>query len=489
VTEVGSPAPVEPGDLVADKYRVERVIGQGGMGVVVLAMHEHLEQRVALKFLLPAVAVHMEVMQRFVREARAVGKIQSEHVARVFDVGTHEGLPYMVMEYLEGEDIAQHLERGGPMPVEEAVGYLLQACEAIAEAHAVGIVHRDLKPANLFLARRPTGRAVVKVLDFGISKAPPSARDSNITRTAALLGSPSYMSPEQLVAARTVDGRSDIWALGIVLYEMLAVTLPFRAETMPQLVAVILNNPPEPLAALRADVPPGIQEIIDRCLQKDPSRRYASVAELARALALFGPPRSEISVDRIEHVLGVADRGSASAARVEALAAAGELPQAASSAAGSTLAATSSTPATRGRLLRWSPMVVLAAAGFGVLVAVALGHRARVATPIDPAPSDSVAGAAIRLAESAPERSPVAPSAAEPSAPATGGAPDPQGAASATVPLSASSHRRSPDAAPRVPSSASAAPSPSTLPSARAPCRTVSYRDADGDKHFKQECP
>ncbi|MEI9949592.1 MAG: serine/threonine-protein kinase [Pseudomonadota bacterium] len=202
----------------------------------------------ALKFLLPDALGNPEAVERFAREARAAVKIKSEHVARVSDVGTLEnGSPYMVMEYLHGEDLAAWVRRSGAMAVPEAIEFLLQAGEAIAEAHALGIVHRDLKPANLFVTRRVDGSACIKVLDFGISKLTvPGAPDMGMTRTSAVMGSPLYMSPEQMSSSRNVDMRSDIWALGVILYEILTGRVPFEAETMPQLCGMILQDPTAP---------------------------------------------------------------------------------------------------------------------------------------------------------------------------------------------------------------------------------------------------
>jgi serine/threonine-protein kinase len=246
---------------------------------------------------------------RFAREARAAVKIKSEHVARVTDVGTLEtGAPYMVMEYLEGQDLSALLARG-PLPVEQAVDYLLQACEAIAEAHALGIVHRDLKPANLFLARLPGGIQSVKVLDFGISKltglSGSSGQDS-ATRTKALLGSPLYMSPEQMQSSKDVDARSDIWALGVILYELIAGASPFTADTMPELILKIMSTAPVPLRSVRSDVPEGVEAAVMRCLAKDRLQRFQTVGELAGALAAFGSKKARISLDRISQVMGAA---------------------------------------------------------------------------------------------------------------------------------------------------------------------------------------
>jgi tRNA A-37 threonylcarbamoyl transferase component Bud32 len=303
-------APVQQGDILAGKYRVERVLGVGGMGVVVAATHLDLDQKVALKFLLPAALAHPEMVERFAREARTVAKIRSQHVVRVIDTGKMEdGTPFMVMEYLEGKDLSELLleceTAGTHLPLEAAVDHVLEACEAMAEAHAAGIVHRDLKPANLFLARQADRRSIVKVLDFGISKLVDPA-SQQLTRTATMMGSAHYMSPEQLTSSKHVDARADIWALGVILYELVAGERPYEAETMPEIVARILGNTPRPLAELRPEVPPALAATIARCLASAPDQRFASVAELATALAPFASDvaRAEGGVNRISRVLG-----------------------------------------------------------------------------------------------------------------------------------------------------------------------------------------
>ena len=302
-----SSAPVREGEVLARKYRVEKVLGVGGMGVVVAAMHLQLDQRVALKFLLPAALRNPEVVERFAREARAAARIRSEHVARVIDVGELEsGSPFIVMEFLEGEDLAELLERRGPLPPAEAVGYVLEACDALAEAHAVGIVHRDLKPSNLFVAKRADGTPIVKVLDFGISKMT-TAIDGQLTSTQALLGSPLYMSPDQLTAAKTVDARSDIWAMGVILYELFTGRPPFLAETMPELVAAILTTTPSPVDQGRPEIPPVLAAAVMRCLAKDRRARFANVAALANELFPFAATDGRRLRDRISRVLGEAD--------------------------------------------------------------------------------------------------------------------------------------------------------------------------------------
>ncbi|MCU0691643.1 MAG: serine/threonine protein kinase, partial [Polyangiaceae bacterium] len=224
--------PVGPGDTVAGKYQVERLIGSGGVGVVFAATHLELGEPVAIKFLLPRAAKNVVDVARFCREAQAAAQLKTEHATRVLETGVlHDGSPYMVMELLEGRDLADLLKLSGPLPIEEALEYVLQASVALAEAHRLGIVHRDIKPSNLFLTHHPDGTPLVKILDFGIAKASVEAQagvaPQDLTKTSALLGSPLYMSPEQIRSTKSVDARSDIWSLGIVLYELLCGTTPF----------------------------------------------------------------------------------------------------------------------------------------------------------------------------------------------------------------------------------------------------------------------
>jgi serine/threonine protein kinase len=300
-TQVEAAEGVREGDVLAGKYRVERVLGAGAMGVVVAARHLQLETQVALKFLLPAMMGHPEAVARFAREARAAVRIKSEHVARVLDVGTLDtGAPYIVMEFLEGIDLAKWLQTKGPLPVEQTSEFVLQVCEAVAEAHSLGIVHRDLKPANLFCIRRPDGVLSVKVLDFGISKvgALGSASDAAMTQAAALMGSPLYMSPEQMQSSRDVDARTDIWALGVVIYELLSGSLPFSGQTIPEICIKIATAQPPSLDQLAPHVPAGMRAVIAKCLQKNRDQRYHDVAELAQGLSDFAPARARTSVER-----------------------------------------------------------------------------------------------------------------------------------------------------------------------------------------------
>ncbi|AKU97131.1 serine/threonine protein kinase [Labilithrix luteola] len=282
-----------PGQLISEKYRIDRVIGEGAMGVVFEATHVQLDGRVALKFLRREALERDDIVGRFSQEARAAVKLKSEHVARVHDVGTHDGMPYMVMEFLEGKNLEEVLTVTGPLAISEAAEFVIDACEGISEAHVRGIVHRDIKPANLFRVDEG-GWHLIKVLDFGISKAALSGKVSNVDlkATSTLMGSPFYMSPEQLRSTRDVDRRTDIWALGTVLFELLSGRTVFD-ETLEftELVAAIFEKKPRSLRGFRPDVPPELEAIISRCLQKDPDARYQTAAELAIALVPFTEAR------------------------------------------------------------------------------------------------------------------------------------------------------------------------------------------------------
>jgi serine/threonine-protein kinase len=301
---VGEPTPdlaglPRPGDLLAEKYRIERVIGVGGMGAVFEAHHVHLDQRVAIKMLLPEVANDPDIVRRFLREGRAAVKIPSPHVARVQDVSTlPDGTPFMVMELLHGADLEGVLDARGPLPVPLAVDYILQTCEALAHAHAMGIVHRDLKPQNLFVTGSST-MPVVKLLDFGISKLPTTG-DLSMTSTRTVMGSPLYMAPEQMRSARRVDARADIWGLGTLLYTMLTGHPPFESDTMTELCAMIVQDPPPNLHDRRAGVPRALARAVEQCLEKDPEHRFASVADLARELGPFASKQGRAMLPRIE---------------------------------------------------------------------------------------------------------------------------------------------------------------------------------------------
>jgi serine/threonine-protein kinase len=286
----------KPGDIIAGKYSLERIIGQGGMGAVFAARHVKLGHAVAIKVML-ADRQNEEAARRFMNEGRASANIQNDHVVRIFDIDEEHGYAYMVLELLQGEDLAQVLEEQGRLAPHVAVGYVLQALEGVRQAHALGIVHRDLKPSNLFLARLQSGNVVVKVLDFGISKAGGSALDlapHQQTSTAAMLGSPLYMSPEQLRSSKNVDARADIWAMGVILYELLTGTVPFDGDTLGALFAAILESD-APRVSAKASVPPGLDAIVARCLQRRPEDRYASAADLERELTPFASAQAAAS--------------------------------------------------------------------------------------------------------------------------------------------------------------------------------------------------
>ncbi len=292
-----------PGQVIAGKYRVDGVIGSGGMGVVLGATDTSLGRAVAIKFLSPHKARREGAVPRFLREARAAAAIQSEHVVRVFEVGTApNGAPYIVMEQLRGSDLSHELQLRGPLPIPLAVDHLLQACEALGEAHGRGIVHRDLKPQNLMVAQRPDGSPCVKILDFGISKAIEEGAP-NLTSTDQVMGTPLYMSPEQVRSLKNVDHRSDVWALGSILFELVTGRPIFEAPSASALCAMIAMDPPIPLRARLPSAPPGLEAVILRCLHKDPAGRFQDVAQLAEALAPFGTERGRASATRVSRVV------------------------------------------------------------------------------------------------------------------------------------------------------------------------------------------
>ena len=308
-----------PGDVLAGKYRVDKVVGVGGFGAVLQATHLQLEERVAIKTLLPHAAKNAAASERFIREARAAVRIRSEHVARVSDVGKlDDGTPYMVMEFLDGLDLSNLVKQNGPQSFPDVAEWIIQASEAIAEAHSLGIIHRDLKPANLFLTRRVDGTPNVKVLDFGISKLTNEMGDKGMTKTSDVMGSPFYMSPEQMRSTRSVDTRCDIWAMGAILYELIAGCTPFDAETMTALVVNIMQEPPREILTFRRDVPAPLRDVVLCCLQKDPASRFQDVASLAHALAPFAPARAQANILRINAISGKTSAPTSGAAAVAA---------------------------------------------------------------------------------------------------------------------------------------------------------------------------
>jgi serine/threonine-protein kinase len=299
------PAPIpkglpQAGEVLDGKFEIEELIGHGSAGVVVAARHVLLNQRVAIKFL--RASQNAEASERLVREARALGSIRSEHVARVIDVGQlPNGAPYMVMEYLRGTHLGRLLEARGRLPPSEAVDCILQAGEAVAEAHALGIVHRDLKPANLYVIARPDRSLSVKLLDFGLSKVDDDV-DGRLTQTGTIAGEPEYMAPEQMMSLKNADVRSDIWSMGVVLYCLLAGKKPFEGKSLAYVYAAVNKGPPASLSQAFPDIPAGLEAVVLRCLQREPDKRIQSMHELAQALAPFASSRGQTSVTRIVRV-------------------------------------------------------------------------------------------------------------------------------------------------------------------------------------------
>jgi serine/threonine-protein kinase len=298
------------GNIVAGKYRIDSLLGAGGMGNVFAAHHELLDVSVAIKLLSPSLLKHPFVVDRFLREARAAARIKSEHVARVMDVGTLEnGRPYIAMELLEGEDLRSRLRRVGRMTVPKAADCVIQALEAVAHAHAAGIVHRDLKPENLFIAATDDGREIVKVLDFGIAKvslgleAAGAAASPVLTAEHTALGSPHYMAPEQVRGLGRIDHRVDLWALGAILYELVTGREAFPGLSVGEVFASVLHGMVTPLRALRPDVPPELEAVVEGCLAREPDRRFADAAELAWALAPLCSEAWRTYPERIEQTL------------------------------------------------------------------------------------------------------------------------------------------------------------------------------------------
>ncbi len=475
------------GQRIGGKYEIERVLGEGGMGVVVAARHTGLGQRVALKFLKPELLSHEVIVERFKREARAASRIESDHVARVMDVDTTpDGVPFMVMELLEGSDFSAVRRRGAPLDVGDAARVIMDACEAIGEAHRLGIVHRDIKPANIFLARRADGRTRVKVLDFGISKMTGDG-EMNVTKTSSFMGSAEYMSPEQMLGTRDVDARTDVWALGVTLFELVTASVPFPADSIPRVCAMVLAQAPVVPSSVRPSIPPALDAIILRCLEKERENRYASVAELAAALAPFA---GGVRASFVPDALAAAPRPPAvsdSASKTEVIGTimAGPAP-------GLTTAAVSTTSARASGSL-WSKVAI------GLSIAAVVGAAgvfiysrtlpssppARSATTATPPPpverQPTVTSPVPAVAAPTPAAVAPAPTASEtmPPPPATPSSAIASGAPSAVK----STASREPTSKPRP----APAPVPVTLPPAPN-CNPPYTVDASGIKRAKPQC-
>jgi serine/threonine protein kinase len=305
-------APFARGEVICDKYEVHELVGVGGVAFVMSAVHLALNHHVALKFLRPEFLSDQNALRLFAEEARIAVKIKSAHVARVFDVGRlPHGAPFIAMELLTGQHLGQHLRAKGRLSVESVTWYALQACEALAAAHAAGAIHRDIKPENLFVAVQKPGPDVLKVLDFGISKTfinvKATGRIPTITRTLISRGSPSYMSPEQMRSAQRIDLRTDIWSLGCVMYELLSGANPFTAPSLMQVCALVLEQNPPALSVHLPDIPLALEAAVMRCLEKDPQLRFRNTAELALALIPFAPVGALPLVERCVELLASDD--------------------------------------------------------------------------------------------------------------------------------------------------------------------------------------
>jgi eukaryotic-like serine/threonine-protein kinase len=456
----------KPGETLAGKYKIVRVVGEGGMGVVFEATHEKLRNRVAVKALMPSLLEMADVVARFEREGRTAAQLRGRHVARVLDVDTtRNGLPFMVMEYLEGQDLDSELQRRKKLPIGEAVDYVLQACEAMAEAHAVGVVHRDLKPANLFLCSEREAR-VVKVLDFGISKSA-GDKDARLTGTYATVGTPLYMSPEQVRSPRSVDHRTDIWSLGVILFELLTGSTPFLGSTTGAAASIVLD-PPLLMKDLGVVVPPELEAAVLKALEKDASRRFPDVRSFAAAIApfaahpslgVFEPPASASAPSLIESPANVSvvdpeERRDASAmARAETVYSEGIAPSMGAASVDDTKPAPTAPgwtthSASKGRSSRWlalGPLALLALGGGGALLwsssRPSAGDKGTSAATTAPAPEIPTS--------SSPAPSVTAPSTAMPGLPSAEPVTAESAAASATA---------------RPPSQRSSHPSPSPAP-------------------------
>jgi serine/threonine-protein kinase len=507
-------AGVREGQILAGKYRVESVLGVGGMGAVVAAHHVQLDERVAIKFLLPAMLHSPELVGRFAREARAAVKIKSEHVARVMDVGTLEnGAPYMVMEYLDGGDLAAWIQKTGPLPIEQAVDFVLQACVGVASAHAIGIIHRDLKPANLLCTRSNDGQFVIKVLDFGISKVMSlSAADAGgaMTHTAAVMGSPYYMSPEQMQSAKDVDARTDIWALGVIMYELLTGSTPFPGESYAQIAIKVATSSFVRVRSARPDAPLGIEAIIFKCLEKDKDRRYGNVAELALALADFGTRRSRPSIDRIVGILQAAGLSSGAPASPATPQTALPLfpgtkvskgnetalePEAVAYGSTGTMAPSANTaPGVSGRK---KTLVILGIAGAALSLAALMAwarHQPNAVSSAASAPPLTAAGVAPPTSSVSEPPKPIEPS--EPPAPAaspvrSASSPPPVAPSAPAITPSHTDTKRYSGAKPSPampPVSAATAPAQPAQPRLKANCSPPYVIDSAGDRQYKPEC-
>jgi len=464
-----------PGARIAKEYVVERLIGEGKVGVVVAAKHVQFDQNVAIKYLRRNALVNKVAAERFLREARLAARVQSEHIVHVYDVGAlPDGAPYIVMECLSGTDLGRLLTTSGPLPVDRAVDYVLQACEGLAQAHAAGVVHRDIRPANLFLSTSFGGTSVVKVLDFGMWKtlAEPTTSGGADGQTAAgdELGTPAYMSPEQILASGNVDARTDVWAIGVVLYELLTGALPFEGESPEALRAAVLHGPPMPLLQTRPELPVLLEAVVEKCLAKEVEKRFQNIAELVQELRPLVGPAGRARIEQVARVIPGAGRKARAPSRSPVAPPVEELRETVTP----EKPADRSVAATESSVASWSPMTaprkgvghdrrrLLVAAGASVVAAalavVALAIAARSSPP--PAAEHP----ALLAASSEPRQPTIAPTASAPPAPE-----EPAPTIVAAPPIPTVAAPSPPGLAPAPPALAPAPPVVAATPSAAAP--------------------
>jgi serine/threonine-protein kinase len=468
---------IPAGEVIAEKYEILRVLGRGGLGVVYAAKHLLLGEEVAIKFLRADLARDERIVARFTREARAASKIRSEHVARVLDVAVAGGLPYIVLELLRGSDLLAHVKQHKRVSVEDAALYLLQACEAVAEAHVRGIVHRDLKSANIFLTHRADGSPSIKVLDFGISKLLDEQDAGITTEGSSLMGSPAYMSPEQVMAAGEVDAQTDIWSLGVVFYELVTGKRPFSGDSPQRVCMAVLHDEPAPPSSIVAGLPKAADAIVLRCLQKKRAHRYLSVADLAADLAELGPLEGRISMQRARRILsGAVPPAPPSDPRAAAAATAapgGTTTLTAGGLDASAISAPTVEPRARRRSFKTVALALIAAGIAAAGVVTAMGPRRG---PDNAASSAALVGEsttpdATGPADAAPTVVPSATASAAAAAPEAGAAPEPTVSPAETASASVEPPPAPPLARPSKPRPAkpqpTSKPGPLTLPEDR----------------------
>jgi eukaryotic-like serine/threonine-protein kinase len=276
---------LNPGDLIQSRYRLARLLGAGASGAVWAARNELIDRDVALKIMRPEVAEDAVALQRFFNEAKASGRVRSSSIVEILDLGQAEdGSPFLVFELLYGEGLDARLKRDGTVPPEQLVEMMVGVAKALDLAHSQGIIHRDLKPANIFLHRQPSGETVAKILDFGISKVFDTGQNFSLTRTGMVVGSPAYMSPEQAAGREDIDGRADLWSLGVVMFEALTGTLPYEAANYNALMVRILTQDADPVQTRKTDLPQALCAIVDACLRRERDQRTQSAGILAQQL-------------------------------------------------------------------------------------------------------------------------------------------------------------------------------------------------------------